>query len=220
MRSRPALMLIAVAAMLLCGCNYVVLGDSIGTQGATTYATVFGDTIHAQPAVDAVAGEQLPAFEDGILRNQGWRKDIAGANVITLSIGSNDLGLLLIRYSLGGCNTACVDAALTGFKQQYSRTLDELRAMTKAHIIVLDIYDPSPALVDPYVRQQLAGVNAFIHQSVCAHGNMAVASVNLAFNGADGTADPASQGYLAPDGTHPSALGATVIADAVAAAHC
>jgi lysophospholipase L1-like esterase len=220
MTAGPWLLGLALSAILLAGCNYVVLGDSIGRRGATTYGTEYGQRLHTTPVVDAVDGAQLPAFEDGILHNAQWRKDIAAADVITLSIGSNDLDLDLIKYEIGGCNATCVDSTLAAFKTQYARTLDELRAMTKARITVLDIYDPFPNLVDAYVRGKLADVNAFIHRSACAHGNMTAASVSLAFNGPDGTDDPVAEGYLASDNTHPSALGAKVIADAVAAAHC
>jgi lysophospholipase L1-like esterase len=220
-RSWPSLLLPLLAlGALLCGCNYVVLGDSIGTHESTTYATEYAQRLHTQPTVDAVDGEQLPAFEDGILHNAQWRKDIAGADVITLSIGSNDLDIDLVKYEIGGCDKTCVDSTLAAFEAQYARTLDELRAMTKARITVLDIYDPLPALIDDYVRGKLADINAFIHRSACAHGNMMAAAVNLAFNGADGTSDPNAEGYLASDGTHPSALGAQVIAAAVATAHC
>lgn len=219
-QARLAVVVIAAAGLLLTGCTYVVLGDSIGTQGSATYATEYGKLIRAQPIVDAVAGEQLPAFEDGILRNPQWRSDIARADVITVSIGSNDLDLLLIKYMVGGCNSACVDQTLQGFESQYARTLDELRALTRSRIIVLDIYDPLPALVSDYARGKLAEVNVFIHRAACARPNMAAAAVYLAFNGPDGRADPVAAGYLASDGSHPSQLGAQVIAKAVATARC
>ena len=104
------------------------------------------------------------AFEDGILHNAQWRKDIAGADVITLSIGSNGLDIDLVKYEIGGCDKTCVDSTLAAFEAQYARTLDELRAMTEARITVLDIYDPLPALIDDYVRGKLADINAFIHR--------------------------------------------------------
>ncbi|MDE3096090.1 MAG: SGNH/GDSL hydrolase family protein [Chloroflexota bacterium] len=219
-RRPPGLLaLVLVAAALLTGCSYVVLGDSLGTNGATTYATDYAKALHVQPTVLATPGELLPAFEQRLLQDQSFRTAIAHADVVTLSIGSNDLGLDLIKYELGGCNKTCVDTALSGFETDYARTLGELRALTRARITVLDIYDPAPGLAGPYVVGKLASVNAFIHQTACAHG-MLPASVSTAFNGPDGTGDPNTQGYLASDGTHPSAAGAQVIADAVLAAHC
>ncbi len=208
-----------VAGALLTGCSYVVLGDSLGTNGPTTYATDYAKVLRVQPTVLATPGEFLGAFEQSLSQDQSLGTAIAHADVLTLSIGSNDLGIALLRYELGGCDKACVDTTLAGFETAYARTLGELRALTHARITVLDIYDPYPELVDSYVIAKLAAVNASIHQTACADG-MLPASVNAAFNGPDGTRDPASLGYLASDRFHPSAAGAQVIADAVLAAHC
>ena len=219
-RRLPGLLGLAlVAGALLTGCSYVVLGDSLGTNGATTYATDYAKALHVQPTVLATPGERLPAFEQRLLQDQTFRTTIAHADVVTLSIGSNDLGLDLIKYELGGCDKACVDAALAGFETDYARTLGELRALTHARITVLDIYDPAPGLAGSYAIAKLASINIFIHQTACAHGILP-ASVSAAFNGPDGTGDPAALGYLASDGTHPSAAGPQVIANAVLAAHC
>lgn len=211
--------LLLLAVILLTGCNYVVLGDSLGSPNRSTYANDVATMLHVQPTDLAVDGETLPVFEQRLLQDQTMRNAIAHADLVTLSIGSNDLFGDLMRYSFGGCDKSCIDGTLKGFEGDYARTLGELHAITHARIVVLDIYDPQPAMVTDYVRSELASVNTFIHQTACAQGVL-VAWVSTAFNGADGTGNPVALGYIGGDGIHPSDAGAQVIAHAVMEAHC
>jgi lysophospholipase L1-like esterase len=218
-RVRRLALLPLVATALLTGCSYVVLGDSIGVIGDRTYATDYGATLHVAPEVLAVNGMTLPAFEQSLQQDQALHDTIAHTDLITVSIGSNDLINDLLQYYLGACTQACVDDTLAQFEATYAQMLKELRAMTRARITVLDIYNPVPRLVNDYVLGKVAAINTFIHQSACAQGIFR-ASINAAFNGPDGTWNPADRGYLLADGTHPSEAGAQVIAQAVLAAHC
>ena len=207
-----------LAAVLLTGCNYVVLGDSLGSPNRTTYATDVATMLHVQPTDLAVDGETLPVFEQRLLQDQAMRDAIAHADFVTLSIGSNDMMGYLIQYSFGDCDKGCIEGEIQGFEAAYARTIGELRALTHARIVVLDIYDPQPGMVDKYVLGQLASVDAFIHKTVCGQGAL-VAWVADAFNGPDWTRNPVAAGYIG-DIIHPSALGAQVIAQAVMEAHC
>ena len=207
------------ASVLLSGCSYVVLGDSIGVVGGTTYATYYGEAIGAQPTVMATPGAMLDTFELRLRTDQSLRDAVAHADVVTVSIGSNDLVVDLVRYGFGNCNHACIDEYLSAFETQYARMLGELRGLTRARITVLDIYDPNPKLENSYVISKQREINAYIHQAACARG-IRPASVAEAFNGPDGLGDPTALGYISPDGIHPSAAGARVIALAALAAHC
>lgn len=205
--------------VLVTGCRYVVLGDSIGVVGDTTYATYYGKALGAEPTVLAKPGAFLDDFEQRLRQDQKLRDAVAKADVVTVSIGSNDLALDLFRYDLGNCARTCIDQSLSAFQTQYAQILTELRAMTMGRIVILDIYDPNPALQDSYVISKQAEVNAFIRRAACARG-IRPARVAEAFNGPDGLEDPRALGYIAPDGIHPSDAGARVIALAALTARC
>jgi len=167
----------------------------------------------------AVDGETLGVFERQLLQDPAMRDAVAHADFVTLSIGSNDMGGLLFQYLTGNCDRSCAEATLQTFEAEYARTIGELRALTHARIVALDIYDPQPALMDGYVLGKLADVNALIHETACAQGVL-VAGVNAAFNGPDGKGNPLEEGYVGSDAIHPSYAGSAVIAQAVLEAHC
>jgi lysophospholipase L1-like esterase len=239
------------------GWTYVALGDSLlyalaeDCSGCTSAADLYGERITADTGVpvevqnltmhdgststmlrDAIVG-------DGLLGRtaQHARQVIAGADIISVSIGFNDAltDPLLASYAAGTCggtrNVDCFLGTVPALESNVDAILteiDALRADSPTAVRVLTIYNnavPEPGGPEPFGDPPGTGVgawrdlaeaqNAALCRVALAHDAVCV-DIYHAFNGPDGMAS--SLPLLAPDMTHPSQLGMDTIAQTMAAA--
>ena len=147
-----------------------------------------------------------------VLEDHTYRTALAGADLITLTIGNND------ESGFWGCSSddAC-SAARAQTRQNIDAILHEiasLRAGRPTAIRVTDYYDM--AIGDqPGAAEKLAAFNAMICEVAEANGAVCVDLVP-AFNGPDGTADAGD--LLLGDHVHASKAGQDLIASRIDAA--
>ena len=209
--------------------HYVSLGDSASISVPSfvdKVATRVGVTLHGKVAITRT-------FEDGtvavlaarIESTPAIRSAIRAADLITITIGVNEIARAASQIAPNGCGSgdgsACVRRAEKEFERSYATLLSELtrlRPASKVAYRLLTSYDlPGvlPAAKGVVLTASLRAENRFICAQVLRRG-MKCVDVYAAFNGADGSRDPRAAGLAVPDG-HPSAKGATTIARAIVA---
>lgn len=239
--------------------NYVALGDSIATgtiypgKSITPYVNYFYDFLITQNPSAKVA---LKSFAtDGDRTNELYAKlgldgssgnselitAVQGANIITISIGGNNLMRAARDESaLGGYNfnyidTAIADQGLADFNLQFLPIMQKIRTLSpNAQIIVNSIYNPynetDAALhntVDSYLfRTDSTGINDIISSNTALGYN--IADVYKAFN--DGYrndmgavtyfyADPWDLMGMLTRNPHPNAAGQNIILNLIKGAY-
>ncbi len=208
----------------------VGLGDSVPgalecPPGCRSYVRVYGEL--ASQALQAPVSVRNLATNDSldsarllsrVLHDHPYREALAGADLITLTIGNNDdpSGV----WTCPG-DDACSAAARAQTEQNIAAILREiasLRAGRPTAIRVTGYYDMAigdpgvPPQDQPLLARQLAAFNAMICEVAEANGALCVDLVP-AFNGPDGTADAGD--LLVDDHIHPSKAGQELIAAAV-----
>lgn len=201
----------------------LVLGDSIGTgAGATTsYAAELVERLGRPLDLRNLArnGWTTSDLLTALQEDPRFRGAVAEADLITVTIGGNDLLAARRAYLDGTCGGAdgldCVRAAVADLGQRWDAIAAELRSLAPeaATIVTATIYDPfagvSPdAAITQTLDDYLTQANAAIRDRASAHG-IAVAPVAESFAG---QAD-----LISDDGIHPSDSGHARIADLVSA---
>ncbi len=179
----------------------------------------------------------LASFQDSRKGVSVVRTAVETSDVVTWNIGLNDFRLARQSYKIGKCgggdNQSCLRSALATFKNNWNGIITAVlsaRNLSNTIVRTMDIYNPwvaidgaqntTPDAKEPagvrgndlqVIGYYLAEANLHI-ATTCAASLLPLAQVALAFNGPSGTEDPASQGYLAADGLHPSDMGHLVIA--------
>ena len=242
---------ILACSLLLVGCadvspraeppprwRYVALGDSVaaGSGSATSYPAELAQRIRAAGVArvrlvdQAVGGTESDELLRDLRRDRALRADVRGADLVTVTVGANDLVALHHRYRAGDCggpdNLDCYREEVDAFVPRWEAILDEileLQAKPGALLRVTNYYDPYLGNED-LVREDLgdgypeeARLIAIAHNraicDVAASRSVPCADVYGAFNGPDGTRSPRAAGLLAEDGFHPSEAGHRRIAD-------
>ena len=222
--------------------DLVALGDSVPTGAgdagpqrsfpellAKRIAKDTGRTVNVTNlAVGGGSGDLRAAIE----QNEDYRKAIAGAEIVTLSIGGNDLFQAEQVWLSGTCQGGgCFEKALAGFDENRQAILAkvvELRKPGEAMLRVTNIYNP---LIGNKVAQQELGsryeelsglttknankLNSLICDSATREG-MLCADISTVFNGSSGRDDPHVKGLISEDGVHPSVKGHSAIAATIA----
>lgn len=215
---------------------YVALGDSIAAGGPTSFSYV--DLVAAQLreqaaevvvrnlAVNGAASEDLLRR---LRRGGSYTRAIASADLLTITIGGNDL-IRALRASFwsGGRRRdplAFLLDRVAAFERNWIEILDrlvELRPPGTAALRATNYYDPLPdnPVFEAIVRGPLHGPlrelsrerNRRIRADAEERGFLC-ADVYRAFN--DGPGSPWERGLLAYDGFHPSEAGQRLIGDTV-----
>ncbi|GMA50903.1 hypothetical protein GCM10025857_22600 [Alicyclobacillus contaminans] len=155
------------------------------------------------------------------LQTTKFRKAIAAANVVTLDIGSNDL--LHTSYDLAAManttppakNQVMSDPLFQQSLAQYSKNLPailtQLRTLTKAPIVLLNLYNPFPDGSDLHAvaEQVVAAANQVIY-ATAARFDVPVADIHSVFNH-----QQATDVRIEALDIHPTVTGQQAIADAV-----
>lgn len=210
--------------------SYIALGDSIATGIWSAAGYVWRYAAHLQADLGspvqttnlAVNGWTTGDLLRALRSNETYRNAVANADVITISIGGNDLLQARAQYLRGACggpaNTDCLDATTDRILAAWDAILDEVLAITgdrPVAIRTMDVYNPF-VRVDleelPVLKPYLDEINASFCRAAEERG-VGCARVYAAFNGPGGEEDPTQQALIAPDGLHPSDRGHALIAD-------
>ncbi len=210
--------------------GYTALGDSIatGTWASAGYVDRYADRLRAEvnPSVQltnlAVNGWTTSDLLNALRTSETYRSAVQGSDVITVSIGGNDLLRARERYLQGTCggpeDDDCLRTTTDRVLANWDAILDELQALVGSRpvaIRTMDVYNPYAGrdaarldLFKPYLDE----INSYLCLASEARG-IPCARVYAAFNGSDGTDDPAQRSLIAFDGLHPSDQGHALIAD-------
>ncbi len=217
--------------------SYVALGDSIPARGPTrfSYVDVLAEHVREDLRVE-VSVTNLARngwTSDDVLRRlrrDRWFRDaLAGADLVTVTVGGNDL-LRALRagvaaLSRGGEPLGTLLTLLPRFEANWRAVLDEivsLRAPSEAALRATNYYDPLPGnaafRIDGELAQRAHAFARAQNERMCeeaAARGFACADVYRAFNGPTGSESPAQRGFLWLDGFHPSEEGQRLIAATV-----
>ncbi len=222
--------------------DLVALGDSVPTGAgdagpqrsfpqllAKRIANDTGRTVNVTNlAVGGASGDLRVAIE----QNPDYRKALIGAEIVTLSIGGNDLFRAQQVWLRGACEDGrCFDEALADFDDNWRAILAkvlELRTPDDAMIRVTNTYNP---LVGHKVTHQELGnrydelselttkytdkLNALTCDTATRAGVLC-ADISTLFNGTSGRDNPHAKGLISEDGVHPSVKGHRAIAATIA----
>lgn len=211
--------------------SYVALGDSLATgAGATTsYVAEYAAALETRTGTDievtnlAVNGWTSTDLLEAITGDETMRTAVAGADLVTVDIGANDLLGQLPYYASETCggddNLECLREAIVLVEAQWATILDEVIALRDGDatgIATIDLYQPfvgNPRVADDLdvLRPVMDDLNAVITEVARAR-DIPVAAVHEAFHGPDGTGDPTETFLISVDGLHPSNAGHQAIA--------
>ena len=218
----------------------VGLGDSV-TSGyhcdCDDYVTGFAHLLSQQDGVkvdatdDGEAGSTSDGLADELEGTDGddrdLQDDVAGADVVVITMGANDLAPALDSFREGSCDASCYDPQVAQMQTDLGRVLDRVQALDHGHARVL-VTTYWNVFTDGDVARaaERSGYLAW-SDTVTRRANTAIATVASAhratlvdlyapFKG-DGSADPTR--LLADDGDHPDAAGTALISRAVLQAY-
>jgi lysophospholipase L1-like esterase len=211
--------------------DYVALGDSnpAGYGVGRSYVDIFANYIATDLGVEvrlhnrAFDGAKSIQLLTGLRMDPDLQQDIRDAEVVTIDVGGNDWIPALRAYPDNTCggtvNQDCLRRLVQSYRENIDGILDEITHLrgqnSKILIRTVDIYmsncDFFPDtkifrdkelfnVLKPYTDE----FNASIEEATEAH-NAKVVSLYLAFNGPDGTQNPAQ--YLQSDQCHLSSRG-------------
>lgn len=135
-----------------------------------------------------------PRTEDMLAKYEAIKKDIANADIITITIGANDfLDLLTLINDMSSQKLqSLVNERLEQYKQNLTQSLEILYALNPdVRIVIADQYQPYPQLGNAVTFATLAGYNAQLTTALenvvstytTAHPNLSIAYVGERFVG-------------------------------------
>jgi len=152
---------------------------------------------------------------------QPFQSAVRGADLISISIGFNDIGPCVVA----GTEPKCYATAIAGLKTTLEAILDKIDTLQGDHPHILrettyyDFYvgrsegaQSTPAFHGFYV-DQLASLNATICAAVVAHNGLCI-DLLAPFNGPAGDQDAGR--FLVKDHIHPATTGHELIAETIA----
>jgi len=198
--------------------KFLVLGDSIAAGSGVqdkkdAYAWIVAEANGYDLTNYGAGGDISADLRRKVEKDGDIRKAIAGADIIAVSIGGNDLlhaeegvAKLVIEGLLG--DYSLIDPVIAQFRENFAAIIGGIRALNpKAMLIVQTLYNPAfplPSLQKAY-GTAIGGINEGIRDYLKRHkGAFLLADVYTAFEGRYGVV------YI--DMTHPSADGHAVIA--------
>lgn len=209
--------------------SLVALGDSVpagGGCGCTPFPQLSASllSVHHVREVsatnDAVNGATSTDVLDAVTTNHRVESDVAGADIVEIEIGANDVGF----SNACGTTVSCYQEALPAVEQNVRDIVAQVQSLTKAHgalVVLLDYW--SVWLGGSYAEAQgpayvtaaatLTDEVDTIIREAAADSGAAYVDLRAAFKGPDYARDETR--LLAPDGDHPNSLGHAQIAQAV-----
>lgn len=209
--------------------RYVSLGDSV-TSVSPSFVDIVakraGVALHRKVVVSRFVEEGTVAHLHARIKSTAELRDaIRSADLITISLGVNQIARAAYQMTPNGCGSkdgsACIRTAEKAFEKSYGALLTQLtqlRPASKTAFRLLTAYN-IPGVFHSATAvaftAALRAENRYV-RAQAPHRGMKCADVFAAFNGADGSRDPRATGLIVPDG-HPSAKGSATIAKVVLA---
>jgi len=203
--------------------KFVLLGDSIpagegASEPSKAHARLLADEYGYDVSNFAVGGHKADDLLAILAENSDARAAIGAADIISVSIGGNDLlatnVITMVLRMLVNKNTSAVDGPINAFREKFARIISEIRALNgNATLIVQTLYNSMQGvpLVEGAYGTALAKLNRIYTDYLAENpGAYIVADVYGAFEG--------REGLIYPDKLHPSDAGHAMIAQVLAAA--
>jgi len=201
----------------------VMAGNACDCSGpAVAYAALMSTSLHRQiEAVNLGVGGATTSSLQAQLGTGSVRTAVAGARVVLVIIGANDLLPQLSKFRSSACDYSCYHPAITSMSQRLNGVLDEIadiRGGSRGTVLVSDYWN---VFRDGSGERQENGqaeitwgrtVSRDANQAICqvSEDNGAVCvDTYTPFFAHD--ADP--DRYLAADGDHPNKAGVQLIAE-------
>ena len=192
--------------------DYVALGDSLaaGVGAEQGYVERYADYVRTDAGARlnvvnlGVSGQTSPELLRSVRQDPSTRRELRGAEVITLNIGINDLGHAGEAYENGTCGGAddeeCLRAAVEEVNANWDAIVAEITGLRSTDETIIRTaglgYVPRVGGVyEPYLDE----VNRHIAATATAAGILH-AEIHLGEEG------------MSPDGVHPNDAGYEVIA--------
>lgn len=200
----------------------VMAGTACGCDGpVAAYARLMSKSLGRHiTAVNMGVGGATTSSLQAQLRQSSTRSAVAGASVVLLIIGANDLLPQLVRYRSTECTHTCYQPAVLNMSDRLNGLLDQiadLRNGRRGTVLVADYWNVFPdgtsereehgADEVAWGRQVSRAANAEICRVSRENGAVCV-DTYAPFLAHDGDPDR----YLAPDGDHPNVAGVDLIA--------
>ncbi|MBC1660308.1 SGNH/GDSL hydrolase family protein [Listeria welshimeri] len=134
--------------------NVVAMGDSL-TEGVGDekkeggYVGIISEELEEEPQIPSVkthnygvAGNKIIQLEKRLKTNKEFQQDVKNANVITITIGGNDV-MAILQSRLLNVNVDDFTKANKDFQQELQTLLKDIRSYNKdAAIFLMGIYNP------------------------------------------------------------------------------
>lgn len=203
--------------------NYVVLGDSIAwgsgvyNSEKACYGRLVADTNGYDYVNYGVNGFRTMDLID-LLDEEQTAADVAGADIISLSIGGNDYlqqNLPKIFVQVMGGNYKIVNDIEEIFRENFAVIMDRIKELNPdVTLLVQTLYNPRMDLLRDFYGIAVERINRSIYAYLEENpGAFEVVDVNAVFT-------PDHPEYIALDTIHPSAVGNEKIAELVLAELC
>ena len=203
--------------------KFVLLGDSIPAgEGASdpskAHARLLADEYGYDVSNFAVGGHRADDLLAVLAENSKARAALGEADIISVSIGGNDLlatnVISMVLRMLVNKNTAAVDATIAAFREKFARIIAEIKALNgAATLIIQTLYNTMEGVppVEGAYGTALEKLNGVYAGYLAANpGAYVIADVYAAFKG--------REGFIYPDRIHPSDAGHAMIARVLATA--
>jgi lysophospholipase L1-like esterase len=196
--------------------DYVALGDSlaVGVGARRGYVTRYAEQLRSDTGVKVrtinlgVSGQTSTQLLYSLRHDPAMRKDLRGAEIVTLNIGLNDLGQASGSYEAGICggpqNQACLREAVDKVEQNWDAIIEEILTLRSTEETIIRTagfgYTPRAGKpFEPYVVETTSHI-----ASTTAENDIPSVEVRLGNAG------------MSKDELHPNDRGYRVIADRLA----
>ena len=196
--------------------DYVALGDSlaVGVGARRGYVTRYAEQLRSDTDVRVrtinlgVSGQTSTQLLYSLRHDRAMRKDLRGAEVVTLNIGLNDLGQASGSYEAGICggpqNKACLREAVDKVAQNWDAIIQEILTLRSPEETIIRTagfgYTPRAGkFFEPYVVETTSHI-----ASTTAENDIPSVEVRLGEAG------------MSKDELHPNDRGYRVIAERLA----
>ena len=216
--------------------NYTALGDSLafGILAVEGYVPRYASYLQTDNGVTVSLsnlghnGWRSSDLLNALKTDNSLRSSIQISQVVTWDIGGDDLLRAHADFYEDTCGGSdgqdCLRNAVSTFEPNWDAILAELLSLRSRQTTILrtmNVYNPFVAedvaagnfdMLNTYLNQ----LNEYIENSA-ARNSIQFADIHAIFNGASGTEDPISKGYISLDGVHPNDQGHKAIADSLRA---
>lgn len=220
--------IIAFTAVFLGACapeesqeTLVALGDSITyganleDSGQSAYPYLMGEDGGFEAHNLAVSGWQTAQVLDALREDKEYQAQVKNADVIAMTIGSNDLLEILRFAETSGAGTPEKIGEILRHELKNSIVFDEIgdlikeiQSLTDAQILLYNIYNPFPPgnAMHQIGEALLPEINAAFQESAESYENVYLADAYSAYNGKQ-------VDYIIPGDIHPTEEGQAVLAE-------